>query len=205
MFGWLVQKYARQHGFAQTELSLRGSTIKGNHLTGKRSTIAVVAALCTGLGLTAVPLASAYSVPGPPGTPGGQPTAATGGSSASRSATHKAANALAGYTPLELSKLSPKVTLPSTIAPAILGMGADSTARATSFAKVSCSVNVRKSELGSGSARNGAKSFRIQFTKHGVQYLRAHNGTAVSLAVKCTFVPKHGKKSTSTAKVVLAG
>jgi hypothetical protein len=175
-------------------------------LPGKRSTIAVAAALCTGLGLAAVPLASAYTVPGPPGTPGGQPIDPTGGSDASQAETLTAATALAGYTPLELSKLSPKVTLPPPAdAPnlATLGIGADS-ARTGSYAKVSCLVSAHKSEIGSGSARNGAKSFRIHFTKHGRQYLRTHNGSKVSLAVKCTFVPKHGKKSTSTSKVVLA-
>jgi hypothetical protein len=176
-------------------------------LTGKRRNIAVATALCTGLGLTAVPLASAYTVPGPPGTPGGQPIDPTGGSGASQAATLTAATALAGYTPSELSKLSPKVTLPPPAdAPklATLGIGADSAAKTGSYAKVSCSVDVRKSELGSGSARNGAKSFRIRFTKHGRQYLRTHNGDKVSLGVKCVFVPKHGKKSTSTSKVVLA-
>lgn len=161
--------------------------------------------LCIGAGLTAVPLASAYEVPGPPGTSGGQPTAPTGGSSASQDATHTAATALAGYTALELSKLNPKVTLPSTTnAPAARGIGARSAASTVSYAKVSCSVNVRKSKIGSGSARNGAKSFRIHFTKHGRHFLRSHNAIALSLAVKCTFVPRHGKKSTSTSRVVLA-
>jgi hypothetical protein len=182
-------------------------TIKGNYLTGKRRIIAVVTALSAGLGLTVVPLASAYSVPGPPGTPGGQPTDATGGSSASQSETHTAATALAGYTALELSKLSPKVTLPSSVgtsARAIRPIGADSATRALSYKKVSCAVNVRKSEIGSGSARNGARSFRIHFTKHGRQYLRQHNSTPTTLTVKCTFVPKHGKKSMSSSKVVLS-
>jgi hypothetical protein len=166
--------------------------------------IAVVAALGAGLGLTVVPLASAYEVPGPPGTAGGQPTAATGGSSASQSETETAATALAGYTALELSKLSPKVTLPSTDGTQVTrGFGADSAARTGSFAKVSCTVGIRKSKIGQGSARSGAKSFRIHWTNHGRQDLRKDNGKALALSVKCTFVPKHGKKSTSTSKVVL--
>jgi hypothetical protein len=174
-------------------------------LTGKGKVVAVATTVCIGVGLTAVPFASAYQVPGPPGTPGGQPTASTGGSSNSQNETDTAATSLAGYTGLELSKLSPKVTLPSTVGgQAIQNLAADTAARSVSYAKVSCSVRVRKSEIGSGSARHGAKSFRIHFTNNGRRNLRNHNGTPMSLAVKCTFVPKHGKKSTSTARVVLS-
>jgi hypothetical protein len=177
------------------------------NMSGKGKMIAVVTTLCVGVGFTAVPLASAYPVPIPVGFPGGQPTKPQGGSTASKSLTSTAATALAGYTGAELAKLSPKVTLPSavgTTARAAHGIAADSAAKTGSYSKVSCAVNAAKSETGSGSAKNGAKSFRINFTKSGKKYLRSHSGKAISLAVKCTFTPKKGKKSTSTSKVVLA-
>ena len=98
------------------------------------------------------------------------------------------------------------MTLPSLGATARVthGIATDSAAKSGSYAKVSCAVNAAKSEIGSGSAKNGAKSFRIHFTKPGKKYLRSHSGKAISLAVKCTFMPTHGKKSISTSKVVLA-
>lgn len=169
--------------------------------------VAVVTTLCVGVGLTGVPLASAYPVPIPVGLPGGPPTKPQGGSTASKSLTSGAANALAGYTGAELAKLSPKVKLPPAVGTnlrATHGIVTGSAAKTAPYAKVSCAVNAAKSEIGSGSAKNGAKSFRIHFTKSGKKYLRSHSGKAISLAVKCTFTPKKGKKSISTSKVVLA-
>jgi hypothetical protein len=174
-------------------------------LTGKGKIVAATTALSIALGLTVVPLAAAYKVPVPVGLPGGQPTPPSGGSTVSKSATKVAAVSLAGYTGAELSKLRPKVTLPSTVgapAPAARSIGSDSAAR-IEFKSFSCLVRVGKSEIGSGASRKGANSLRINFTNHGRLYLNDHNGDAIRLGVKCTVVPTHGKKSTSTSFVVL--
>jgi hypothetical protein len=158
-------------------------------LRGKRKIVPVVTGLCIALGLTVVPLASAYSVPTPVGLPGGQPTKATGGSSASKSVTKAAAVSMAGYTGLELALRTPSVKF-----------------KFPKPGSVSCSVSVGKSKFGSGSVSNGSKgskTFPINLTDNGRMYLYNHNGQAISLSVKCAFTPNQGKKSTSTSTVVL--
>lgn len=158
-------------------------------MTGKRKIVAVAVALCITLGLTVVPLAAAYKVPGPPGSPGGKPTRPTGGNKASKRLTKAAARSLAGYTGLELALQTPVVRF--------------------KFPKAGvafCSVSAGNIRIGSGSASkgsSGSETFGINFTNSGRMYLYTHNGQAISLTVTCSFVPKHGVKSTSTSTVVL--
>jgi hypothetical protein len=158
-------------------------------LTSKGKIVAVTTALSIALGLTVVPLASAYNVPVPVGLPGGQPTPPKGGTSVSKSVTKAAAVSLAGYTGLELALRTPTVNF-----------------KFPSAGSVSCSVSVNKSKFGSGSASKGSKgykTFNINLTDSGRTYLYDHNGQAIPLSVTCAFAPEHGKKSTSTSTVVL--
>ena len=164
--------------------------MKGNFLTHKGKIVPIVTGLCIALGLTVVPVAGAYNVPGPPGTPGGQPTNAKGGSSTSKSLTKAAAVAFAGYTGLEVALRTPTVKF-----------------KFPAAGKVSCIAGVTGVlNFGSGSASNdskGSKTFNINLSNNGRTYLYDHNGQAISLDVKCSFVPKHGRSSTATSTVVL--
>jgi len=146
-------------------------------------------ALCITGGLTVVPVAGAYTVPGPPGTPGGQPTAPTGGSHASKGLTNAAATSFAGFTGLEVALRTPKVKFTFPKAGSVL-----------------CTVSAGGTQIGSGSASKGSagtESFLINLTDNGRMYLYTNNGTAISLSVTCSFNPKKGKTKTSTSTVVL--
>jgi len=164
-------------------------TMKGIGLTGKGKIVAVITALCIALGLTVVPLAVAYKVPGPPGTPGGKPTKPAGGSRGSKKVTKSLATKLAGYTGAELALRTPVVSF-----------------KFPSAGSIACSVTGGGITIGSGGAskgRKGRKTFKINLTKKGRTFLVAHNGKAISLNVACTFTPNKGKAKTSTSTVVL--
>jgi hypothetical protein len=149
-----------------------------------------LSALIVIAGLAAAPAAVAYKVPGAPGTPGGKPTAAKGGTGTSKTATKKAATAIAGYTGSELASkgsFTVKVHFPKA-------------------GKMSCVASSGSTKLGSGSASDskaGNKELTVTFSTAGKDFLNAHNGQAIPVSVSCTFKPTKGKTSTSTSKVVL--
>jgi len=192
MFGWLAAKRARWRGTASTEkfAPCAELTIKGNHLTGKGRITAVVTAMGCALGLTVVPLAAAYVVPTPAGAPGGRPTIPQGGSIASKSLTNVTGVSFAGYTGLKLALRTPFIKF-----------------KYPKAASTSCSAYVGSLKLGSGTSKKssrGSKMYKFYFTNKGRSYLYDHNAQAISVTIKCTFTPTHGKKSTSNSKVVLA-
>ena len=158
-------------------------------LMGEKRFVAKLAAICLTLGLVIVPAAGAYTVPGAPGTPGGKPTAPTGGSSISKSATKAAAQTIAGYTGLELALRTPSVNFFFPKA-----------------GKVSCTLKSGSQLIGSGTAskdKKGSKQFSVNLTNSGRTFLYNRNGTALSVSVKCTFDPLRGKPATSSSTVVL--
>lgn len=156
---------------------------------GKGKLAWILAAMFVAASFTAVPLAGAYSVPGAPGTPGGQPTKPKGGDSASKNVTSAAAQSIAGYTGLELALRTPSVTF-----------------KFPKAGVASCTMSAGRTLLGSGSASKGSKgnkTFLVLLTNGGRTYLYNHNGQAVSVTVACRFSPDHGRSSKSTSTVVL--
>ena len=157
---------------------------------GTRAVASRISAALLIAGLAVAPAALAYKVPGAPGTPGGKPTAPKGGSGTSKTATKKAATAIAGYTGSELANkgsFTVKVRFPKA------GM-------------MTCVASSGSTKLGSGSAsdgRAGSKELTVTFSSGGQSFLNAHNGQAIPVSVSCTFDPTKGKSSTSTSKVVL--
>ncbi len=136
-----------------------------------------------------VPVASAYVIPGPPGTPGGPPTTATNGTGTSKGATNKVAKDAAGFTAGELAgkgSLDVKVHFPKA-------------------GKMTCGISAGSTKLGSGSTKASkaeSKHLNVNFSSSGDGFLNAHNGDAVKLTVSCKFKPNSGTSSRSTATVV---
>jgi hypothetical protein len=153
----------------------------------KRCTLAAVGAL---LVVALVPAANAYNIPGTPGSPGGPPTKAKGGSSTSKSVVSKVAVGIAGNTGSELASLGSfkaKVKFPSA-------------------GKITCQATSSGTSLGSGSVTSkhaGSATLDVKFTTGGISFLNSHNGQAIPVSLSCTFKPKKGKSSTSTATVTL--
>jgi hypothetical protein len=149
-----------------------------------------LAAVCVLVVMALVPAAGAYKIPGTPGSPGGPPTKAKGGSSTSKSTVSTVAVAIAGNTGSELAaegSFKAKVRLPSA-------------------GKVTCKATSSGTSLGSGSVSSkhaGSATLKVTFSTGGVSFLNSHNGQAISVSLSCTFKPKKGKSSTSTATVTL--
>jgi hypothetical protein len=163
--------------------------MKGIRLTGKGKIIAAATALCITAGLTVVPVAGAYKVPGPPGSPGGKPTKPKGGSHTSKRLAESVAVQFAGFTGLELALRTPSETFDFPEA-----------------GSASCTASTGGSEIGSGSVSSnstGNQTFLINLTDNGRMFLYNHNGQAISVKIDCTFAPRHGRSSSSTATVVL--
>lgn len=139
--------------------------------------------------LATAPVAAAYVIPGPPGTPGGPPTSAQHGSGTSKGATSKVGDAVAGFTAGELASkgsFDVKVHFPKA-------------------GKIGCSVKADGTKLGSGSAKATkaeSKTLTLTFSSSGVSFLSSHNGQAVTMTVSCKFTPKSGSSSTSSSTVV---
>lgn len=150
--------------------------------------VARAAALCIAATLAFVPVAGAYPLPKPPGSPGGPPKKPKGGTKTTKGVTTKVGNDLAGFTDLELANLG-KVTVNFTFPKA---------------GTVSCTVSAGKTKLGFGSAtatKKSTKKLTIRFSSSGVAFLKKNNGKATQLTISCTFKPKKGKSSTSTTEL----
>jgi hypothetical protein len=148
--------------------------------------VARIAALCIAATLAFVPVAGAYKLPKPPGSPGGPPNKPKGGTTTTKGVTTKVGNDLAGFTDTELAKLG-KVTV-NFFFP---GPGT-----------VSCTVKAGNTKLGAGTATatktKGTKKLTITFSSSGKTFLKNHNGKSTTLTISCTFKPKKGKSATST-------
>jgi hypothetical protein len=157
---------------------------------GKRRVLASVLAGLVTVGLALAPSATAYKIPGKPGSAGGPPTKAKGGSGTSKGGANKIATGAAGFTGSELAakgKITVKVHVPKA-------------------GKLSGKMTARTTKLGSGSAtahKAGTVNLTITFTSAGKAYLNAHNGQAIKVKVTCVFKPKKGKAQTSAATVTL--
>ena len=127
-------------------------------MSGKGKMIAVVTTLCVGMCFTAVPLASADTFPGPVGALGGNRPDPTGGSVASQSLTTDGSERIGrlhGAGTVETEPDDVAIRGGQTVRATLHGGGFGT--KMGSYTKVSCMVNAAKSELGSGSAKNGAK------------------------------------------------
>jgi hypothetical protein len=158
---------------------------------GKGKVVSRLVALVAVLGLAFAATAVAYTLPLPPGSPGGPPTTPKGGSTTTQGGATSLGTKLAGQTSSELATHSTY-----TITVHFPGSG-------TILGSV---INSKKQVIGqgfAGRANKGSGPMSLTFSAKGKAYLDSVNGQAVKLTIKLTFVPnaKHKKRVSSTVTI----